>query len=128
MKNVETQMGQLIQSLRENPQKSFPSDTEKNLKQCMSMTLRTGKELDEPKKIKDDEKQVDKKNMGFEEKIEAENDKEGVEFNNKGNKQIFDEVVPRRMTFPDNPSLYTSSLPFPQRVQKTKLDKQFAKF
>ena len=30
LKNVETQMGLLAQSLKENPPKSFPSDTEKN--------------------------------------------------------------------------------------------------
>ena len=38
--------------------KSFPSDIEKNSKQCMAITLRSGKQLDGPKKIKDDEKQV----------------------------------------------------------------------
>ena len=50
----------------------------------------------------------------------------GVELKNKGNEQISDEVVLRRMTFPNNPPLYTPPLPFPQRFQKTKLDKQFA--
>ena len=66
--------------------------------------------------------------MEFEEKMEAENDKEGVELNNKRNKLKSDEVVPRRMTFLDNPPLYTPPLPFPHRFQKTKLDKKFAKF
>ena len=55
--------------------KSFLSDIEKNPKQCMAVTLRNGKDLDEPKKIKDDEKQVEQKNLEFEEKMEAENDK-----------------------------------------------------
>ena len=50
LKNLETQMGQLAQSFTENPPKSFPSDIEKNPKQCMVVTLRSGKELDEPKK------------------------------------------------------------------------------
>ena len=54
--------------------------------------------------------------MEVEEKMEAENDKEGVKLNNKGKKQKFDEVVPGRMTFPDNPPLYTPPLPFPQRL------------
>ena len=58
MKNVETQMGQLAQSGREHPQKSFPSDTETNPQQCMAVTLRSGKELDEPKKAEKDETQV----------------------------------------------------------------------
>ena len=43
-------MGQLAQSLKENPLKSFPSDTEKKTKQCMAVKLRNGKELEEPKK------------------------------------------------------------------------------
>ena len=47
------------------------------------MTPRSGKELDEPKKIKDDEKLVDKKKMEAKEKMEAEIGKEGVELNNK---------------------------------------------
>ena len=43
--------------------KSFPSDIEKNHKQCMAVTLRSGKELDKPKKLKEDEKQVNQKNL-----------------------------------------------------------------
>ena len=56
LKNSKTHMGQLAKSLRENPPKSFPSDTKKNLKQCMAVTLRSRKELDEPKKVEKDEK------------------------------------------------------------------------
>ena len=48
--NLETQIGQLAQSLRENPPKFFPNDMEKNPRQCMAVTLRSGKELDKPKK------------------------------------------------------------------------------
>ena len=48
LKNLETQMGQLAKSVKEQPPKSFPSDTETNLKQCMAVTLRNGKELNEP--------------------------------------------------------------------------------
>ena len=35
LKNMKTQMGQLAKSMREQPPKSFPSDTETNPKQCM---------------------------------------------------------------------------------------------
>ena len=55
LKNVETQMGQLAQSMRENPSKASLSDTEKNLKQCMIVTLRSGKELEGPKKTVNEE-------------------------------------------------------------------------
>ena len=73
LKILETHMGQLAQSLKKNPSKSFPSDTKKNLKQCMAVTLRSGKELDEPKKIENDKEQVDKKKRKVEEKGESEN-------------------------------------------------------
>ena len=46
----------------------------------------------------------------------------GVETDNEGKEQKSDEVVLRRMTFLDNPSVYTPPLPFPQRFRKTKLD------
>ena len=54
--------------------------------------------------------------------MEAEFDTEGVELNNKGNKKKSYEFVIGRLTFPDNPPLYTPPLPFPQRFRKTKLD------
>ena len=44
---------------------------------------------------------------------EAEENKVGVELNNKGREQKSDEVVLGRMTFPDNPPVYTPPLPFP---------------
>ena len=83
-------MGQLAQSLRENLPKSFPSDTDKNPKQCMVVTLRSGKELDEPKKDDKTEKQMEHKNLEVEEKIEAKENKVGVELNNKGKEQKSD--------------------------------------
>ena len=60
LKNVETQMRQLALSLKENPPKSFPSDTKKNPKQCMVVTLRSGKELDEPQKKENEREQAEK--------------------------------------------------------------------
>ena len=45
----------------------------------------------------------------------AEIDKEGAKLNNKWEKQKSDEVVPKRMAFPNNPPFYTPPLPFPQR-------------
>ena len=54
------------------------------------------------------------RNLEVEEKIEAEENKVGVEMN-KGKEQKSDEFVPRRMTFPDNTPVYTPLLPFPQR-------------
>ena len=44
-------MGKLAQFVREQPPKSFPSDTETNPKQCMVVTLRSGKELNESQNV-----------------------------------------------------------------------------
>ena len=61
LKNLEMQMDQLAQSVREQPPKSFPSDTETNPKQCMVVTLRSGKELNEPQNVETSEDQVQQK-------------------------------------------------------------------
>ena len=123
LKNLETQMGQLAQSLRENCQNTFRVTQRKTQSNAWPKPLRRGKELDEPKKDEKTEKQVEHKNLEVEEGIEAEENKVGVELNNKGKEQKYDEVVKGRMTFPDNPLVYTPPpLPFPQRFRKTKLD------
>ena len=46
---------------------------------------------------------------------------------NKEKKQKQDEVI-GRVTFPENPPIYTPPLPFPKRFRKSKLDEQFSKF
>ena len=100
----------------------------------MAVTLKSGKELEEPKKSLNEQEQPEKRKVEaekekgeaeIEEKIEAEKSKVGVELNNNDEKQKSDEVVPGRMTFPNNPPLYTPPLPFPHRFRKTKLDAQF---
>ena len=44
---MEIQIGQLTQVVQKELKDSFPSDTEKNLKDCMTVILRSGRELDE---------------------------------------------------------------------------------
>ena len=91
--------------------------------------IKSGKELDEPKKIENDKEQVDKKKKEVEqEKGESENTQQGAKINNKEKKLKDDDFVPGRIIFSDNPPSYTPPLPFPQRFRKTKLDEQFAKF
>ena len=45
LKNPEIQMGQLAQNLQNQSRDSFPSDIKKTPKDCMTITLRSGKEL-----------------------------------------------------------------------------------
>ena len=47
---METQVGQLALSLKKQSKDTFPSDTQKNPKDCLVVTLRSGNELQERKK------------------------------------------------------------------------------
>ena len=44
-------MGQLAQTLKNQSRDSFPSNTKKNPKDCMAITLRSGKELQVKKEV-----------------------------------------------------------------------------
>ena len=52
LKNLETQVGQLALSMQNRSKDSFLSDTSKNLKDCMAVTLRSGRELEEKRNEK----------------------------------------------------------------------------
>ena len=47
LKNLETQVWQLTLSMQNRSKDSFPSDISKNPNDCMAVTLRTGRELEE---------------------------------------------------------------------------------
>ena len=47
LKNLETQIGQLALNLQNQMKDAFPSDTKKNLKDCMVVQLKSGKDLEE---------------------------------------------------------------------------------
>ena len=57
LKNLETQVGQLALTIQNQSRDSFPSDTKKTQKDCMVITLRSGKELQERKEV--EKKQTD---------------------------------------------------------------------
>ena len=45
LKNLEIQVGQLALTLQNQNKNAFPSDTQKNQKDCMAVQLRSGKEM-----------------------------------------------------------------------------------
>ena len=45
LKNLETQVGQLALTLQNQNKNAFPSDTQKNPKDCMAFQLRSGREV-----------------------------------------------------------------------------------
>ena len=53
LKNSETQVGQLTLSMTNQSKGAFPSDTQKNPKDCMAVQLRSGKQQQERKERRD---------------------------------------------------------------------------
>ena len=112
IKNLEVQMGQIANMLNSRQPGTLPSDTERNPREYVNaIALRSGKELNDPTEKNDEEKKAREE----EQKVEMQKPKE-------------DEVIPGRISFPDNPPAYVPPVPYPQRLVKAKLDKQFGKF
>ena len=91
---------------------AFPNDTKKNPKDCMVVQLRSGKELEKEKSEKDD----GKKGEGSLRNAETLEKKRKLE-------QQKEEERSKKKTQNSMPAV-----PFPQRLQKSKIEEQFAKF
>ena len=87
--------------------------------QCKAITLRSGREI-ERSPLKETESTLTAPNNGqSKNKVKEE--------------EIVDDTLretdkPPSISFPDNPPILSTPLPYPQRFQKQKLDKQFSKF
>ena len=62
LKNLEIQVRQLTLNMHNRSKDSFPSDTKKNPKDCMAITLRSGEELQYKKEV--EKKQMDDETEG----------------------------------------------------------------
>ena len=62
LKNLETQVGQLALAMQNQSKDAFPSGTRKNPKDCMVVTLRSGRDIEdkkeEEKKIEEDKEEI----------------------------------------------------------------------
>ena len=93
---------------------TFPSDTQKNPKDCRAIQLRSGKDLSSNKKTEGKEETEAEK-----EKNEEKEEKNSLLEQLKGrNDQKKKEGVPA----------YTLAVPLPQRLQKSRREEQFSKF
>ena len=90
---------------------AFPSDTKKNPKDCMAVQLRSGKDLEE--KTEKDESNKGEEGPEIAETLEGKRKKE----------QLSREEGSKKKT-QNNQSV----VPFPQRLQKSKIEEQFARF
>ncbi|KAH9686774.1 hypothetical protein KPL70_014506 [Citrus sinensis] len=109
IRNLEVQMGQIANLLSSKRQGSLPSNTETNPKeQVNAIILRSGKQLEDlPKEAKKvDEKQV--------------------EDTTKVSKAISSKIPQPKPAAPVK--AYVPPIPFPQRLRKNNIDKQFLKF
>ena len=125
LKNLETQVGLLDLTLQNQTKDAFPSDTQKNPRDCMAVQLRSGKEMissraenkemSEQEEEKETEEEDRKNNSEW--TVETEN-KLQTEQHKKNSKQKQKEKV----------QAYMPIVPFPQRLQKAKIEEQFSKF
>ena len=90
---------------------AFPSDTKKNPKDCMAVQLRSGKDLKE--KTENDESNKGEEDPEIAETLERKRKKEQLS-RKEGSKKKTQNNLP--------------AVPFPKRLQKSKIEEQFARF
>ena len=104
LKNLEMQIGQLAKAMQKEPKDSFPSDTRKNPKDCMAVTLRSGRELHE--------RRVERKNT--EEEKQAEIGEEHEQNNSEATeKEKSTELHPKQQGKKEGVKAYNPLVPFP---------------
>ena len=114
LKNLETQVGQLALNIPNQSKDSFPSDTQKNPKNCMAIQLRSGKEVsNNRRKERKEETEAEQEEIGKEGEKSTQ-----IEQLERSNEQKQKEGVPA----------YTPTVPFPQRLQKAKREEWFSRF
>ena len=125
LKNLETRIKQLALNMQNQSKGLVPSDTRKDPRECMAILLRIGRELDE--------RRVEKKDT------EEENyAKIREEFKQHSLETIEEEkttkMYPEQQVEKGNPGkkkevkVYEPQVPFPQRLQKAKLEEKIYRF
>ncbi|XP_039134169.1 uncharacterized protein LOC120271547 [Dioscorea cayenensis subsp. rotundata] len=116
-KMLENQIAQQASS-SSRPPGMFPRKPEINPSEhCKAITLRSGKQLEDPKS-----KQAENENIGVNPSEKNDIQQQTTEYNCRDAEKVDD--APRYTP----PKPYIPPVPFPQRLAKAKLDKQFGKF
>ncbi|XP_070025904.1 uncharacterized protein [Nicotiana sylvestris] len=117
IKNLEIQVSQLATLMSGQIKGSLPSNTEKNPKEHFkAISLQSGKTLDDP--------YADR--QGNPQEVEQVNESE-----NKRDSELLKEQKDKGKRVQENELMtnpYSVPLPFPQKLKREKLDKQFSKF
>ena len=126
LKNLETQVVQLTLAMQKQSKDAFLSDTRKNPKDFMVVTLRSGREIESR------EKEKKKKTEKFEGEETGKENKLGsldlVEETEKKEVQTKQQVEGEELKKKEDKQAYMLVVPFPQRLQKAKMEVQFARF
>ena len=130
LKNLETQVRQLAQTLQNQSRDSFPSDTKKNPKDCMAITLRSGKELQVKKEDekRQTEEEAEKEDQNHTTSEEGQERTEKVYESQKLKGQAEMQTKKTFQKEKEEVRVYHPPIPFPQRLKQTKLDDPFSEF
>ena len=117
LKNLETQVRQLALTLQKETKNTFPSDTQKNPKDCMAVQLRSGREMSSSRAEKKDMTyQKEEKEIGREDK--RSNSEQTIETEKQMQTEQLGVTCEQKQK--EKIQAYTSAVPFPQRLQKAK--------
>ena len=117
LKNLETQVGQLALNIQTQNKGAFPSDTQKNPKDCMAVQFRSGKEVgNNNRKERKEENEEEQEETGKEE------EKNIPEKITEARKPAQTEQPERScdQKKKEKTPAYTLAVPFPQRLQKAR--------
>ena len=111
LNNLETQVGQLALAVQNQSKDAFPSDTKKNPKDCMVVTLRSGREIESRKE--EEKKKTEKEGKeetGKETKLSSSELTEEAE---KEKVHIEQQVEKGELKKKEEKQAYMSTIPFP---------------
>ena len=119
LKNLETRVGQLALAMQNRSKDSFPCDTNKNMKDCMEVTLRSGRELEE--RINEKKEINEEKHTEIGEELKQQSSKVAEEDRTTKLQQEH-QVEKGNLKKKEEIKDYNPQVPFPQRLQKAKLE------
>ncbi|KAL5782063.1 hypothetical protein ACOSP7_007092 [Xanthoceras sorbifolium] len=125
IQNLEVQVGQLARSSQSRAQGALPSNTETNPKEhCMALTLRSGKQVDQPVGVQEKEKEMSNVRPHGDNLFSTKDKEEEKEINKEDN------LPETSFDLPPPPEVmaYVPPIPYPQRLKKYKDEKSFKKF
>ena len=126
MKNLETQVGQLALTMQNHSNNVFLRDTRKNPKDCMVVTLRSGRKRERSnEENKKNTETVEGEETGTENKYSS-----SVEVEKTGKEEVQNEQQEEReeLKKKEDKNVYMPAVPFPRRLQKAKIEEQLSRF